>query len=441
MAARAQGSRNNLLAGAFVIASLVLAVAMSAWVAGAFEHLSPSTPYVFRVPLRDGAAGVSAGSPVLLGGQPVGRVTSVRVHTEPGPRGEPQPVGIDLRVRVRADVPLYEDAWATIVQPLLGSGGSVNISWTGDGTRVPIVQGTSTRLERNEVLPATLAPPPFLAAAGYGPTEADAIKTTIRNVAELSQRLNSIVGQVNDKVRPTMDLVLETATDARQVVGDVRGRSPEWLARIDRVLASADDATEDLPALVEESRARLAEARTVISETGSMIEEARPEVRATLQSIRSAAERFEATSLPLAERALDDARTGSAEFARLTESLSRLLAEQTPGVRTMPGNGRLASDQLKLAAIEVRRNPWRLLYQPRRKELESEVFFDAARSYAQAVSDLRAASESLESLAAGNLAPADSETIREMTRHMAEMFQRYQDAERRLLDAIAERSG
>ena len=44
----------------------------------------------------------------------------------------------------------------------------------------------------------------------------------------------------------------------------------------------------------------------------------------------------------------------------------------------------------------MRRNPWKLLYRPAADELENELLYEAARSFALAATDLRATSESVE---------------------------------------------
>ena len=49
-----------------------------------------------------------------------------------------------------------------------------------------------------------------------------------------------------------------------------------------------------------------------------------------------------------------------------------------------------------LGLDEIRAQPWRLLKQPDKDDLMREPIYAAARSYADAVSDLRAASEALE---------------------------------------------
>ena len=142
--------------------------------------------------------------------------------------------------------------------------------------------------------------------------------------------------------------------------------------------------------------------------------------------------------------ALDEARTALDEFTNAATSTGALVKEQSPNLRRAMANARLMSDQLKLAAIEIRNQPWRLLYTPTPKESEATVLYDATRAYADAVSDLRAASEALESSMAdapGGEAAVDRATIEELTGRLREAFGNYRSAEDHLMDKLVKTSG
>jgi hypothetical protein len=139
---------------------------------------------------------------------------------------------------------------------------------------------------------------------------------------------------------------------------------------------------------------------------------------------------------------------GVDEFAALAERANSLMAESAPQLRTIVANARLASDQLKLTSAEVRAAPWKLLSKPTgRKELENEALYDAARQYALAVSDLRAASASLESVTAAQAAadgqpttPMQREQVDRLLSEVQAAFERYERAERAFLSRLTGRS-
>jgi hypothetical protein len=89
------------------------------------------------------------------------------------------------------------------------------------------------------------------------------------------------------------------------------------------------------------------------------------------------------------------------------------------------------SDQLKLTSIEVRSQPWRLLHQPTTKELSAQVLYDATRAFAEAASNLRAASESLQAARPGSDTAHLSDELRTAV-------ERYRTAEQALLDKLIE---
>jgi hypothetical protein len=95
------------------------------------------------------------------------------------------------------------------------------------------------------------------------------------------------------------------------------------------------------------------------------------------------------------------------------------------------------SDQLKLTAVEVRSQPWRLLHQPTTKELSTQVLYDSTRAYAEAASDLRAASEALQAVSV-NTGASD---VSAMTQRLAEAMEKYRGAERALMDKLIETEG
>ena len=134
---------------------------------------------------------------------------------------------------------------------------------------------------------------------------------------------------------------------------------------------------------------------------------------------------------------LEDGRAGVADARGTLADVDSLFKEQTPEIRRTMANARLASDQLRLTLGEVRRSPWRLLYRPDQKELEFELLYDATRSYASAVSDLRAASESLQAVStSGRSETADGESIESLLTGMAEAFSKYETAEQRFLQLL-----
>lgn len=418
-----RGSRNNVLAGIFVLGSIILATFVIIILSDLDERLTPMTNYVVRFSLSDGAEGLRPGSQVKVGGQPVGRVLGWDFALN----DRREPVAVDVRISVRRDLVLYEDAKAYLVIPLLGSNSQINIPDLGDGSQVAQSQGTSPRLEPGEVLQGELAAPSFLAQAGYGDEQRRQVQEIIKNLNLASARVETITARVEAELNPTIEEIRGIIADARAISSDARAQWPMWRQRVESVLAAIDDATVKIRSLLDDARTMVADNRPRIDRTIRNIEDL---------SLKANSEGWEGIQALLAR-----GQRGVDEFAALAERANGLMAESAPELRTIVANARLASDQLKLTAAEVRAAPWKLLSRPTgRRELENEALYDAARQYAQAVSDLRAASASLESVAAEASAagpagptPMQQQQINRLLAEVQAAFARYQEAERAFL--------
>jgi len=91
------------------------------------------------------------------------------------------------------------------------------------------------------------------------------------------------------------------------------------------------------------------------------------------------------------------------------------------------------SVDLKSAAKEIRRNPWRLLYEPEEKELRSQNLYDAVRAFSngaeqldQAITKLRR----LEQIKSDD--PAFQETTEKIHKGLNEVFSKFSKAEEAL---------
>lgn len=427
-------SRTNVIAGVFVLASALLAVAISVWVSGAQENLKPRTRYVIRFSIEQGAHGIKAGSNVNLGGQKVGHVTGVEFF-RPGGAGS-VPEAVDVKVVIDADLALYEDAVAFLERPLLGNIGAINIVYVGNGTQVAQPQNNSPLLQQDEVLPGTIAPPSFLAQAGYGPDQARQFRNMIQQASEAVDRINQMTVRIDAQVDPTMKSIRTAADDIQGVTSSIREKADGWTGQVDRVLAATEDASGRLKPFMEHLDQVVGNADATITDFRAALRDNRPALDRIIANIDQGADRLNRESVPLLNETMAHARDGADEFGRAGRAFNTLIQEESPNLRRILANLRLAADQIKLTGVEVRRNPWRLLYQPKTKELESELFYDAARTYAEAVSDLRAASESLQAVTVGGPGAAEGQSAQQINSELQDAFKRYQQAEQNLLDRM-----
>lgn len=420
-------TRNNILAGTFLLSSVALAVVASFILSDVGERLRTTNEYIVRFTIAQGATGIKEGSPVLLGGQPVGKVSSVEINSV---GGEP---GIDVRVNVDASHVLYDNALFYLEKPLLGSLTSINIASMGSrGQVAPDHQiGPGPELADGERLAGSIAPPSFLADAGLGAEQVMDFKQIIAEAKLAVEKINSLIESNEGMVTATLTDIRSAAGDARGAVKEVTDKMPGWTNRIDSIIASVDTTAADFPGLRDTARNLLDDGRTLVGDARSLILDNREQIDRFIDNIDATAVTVRDSIDPVANQA----REAMSSFESLSKRLDSIVSTEGPNVRRMLANARLASDQLKLATMEIRAQPWRLLVQPDTKELQQQLLYDSARSYAAAVSDLRAASESMDAMISrGASGTNDVQEIAERRQELEEAFQRYRDAEKKMFE-------
>lgn len=426
MAVGNRTSRNNALAGLFLLLALALGLLAVVVMADIRERMRPTNDYIVRFPLDVGAGGLEPGSSVTVGNQPAGRVTGWEFSRDPE-RDEPV---IDVRVRVRADIGIGADAHALLVVPLLGTTSSINIPRLGDAS-------PDNLLACGGVIEGRMSTPAFMAQAGWGPDQAEQMQDLLRSASEVGERLNRLTARVEDEFDPMVEDVRAAIEDVRAIVADARSRWPEWGDSADRIMARLDEAAASLPGITAEAREGVEEARAVVASVQSMIDDNRPRIDSAIINIDELMEKASGEGYDAVLAVIERASEGVDQFAEAADHVNTLIKQQSPELRTIVANARLASDQLKLTTTEVRRAPWKLLSKPTgRRELENEVLYDSVRQYAIAVSNLRATAASLESVALADGEPTelDRRTIDMLVRNLEEAFQRYEEAERLFME-------
>jgi ABC-type transporter Mla subunit MlaD len=420
MANRSQ-RRNNVVAGLFVSIAIVLGTFTIIVLSG----INFGTTRLVRVafPIERGAAGLQPGSAVTLGGLLVGKVKSLEIEIDPATGAATQ---LMADVRVQSSLTLYTDAKVDLVIPLLGGTSSLNIASIGVGPG---------ELAESDVVEATIALPNFLAQAGYGPDQADQVRAIIETIYELTDQVSDFTSTASPEIQEQIEALGRIVAQAEEVTQDLRDVYPEWRDSVSNTLGNAESASDRFGNVTTNVENSTRDAGLLINESRDMIAQNRPGIDAIVANAESATEKLDRETIEVLNETLRDA---SADL----DQMMAWMRESWPGVRKIVANLRLASDQLKLTMVEVRRSPWRLLYQPVKKELENELLYSSARTYADAVGDLRAASEALEALqAAASADPAEGiepEQIREISAQLADAFERYHKAEADFLTRLIE---
>jgi ABC-type transporter Mla subunit MlaD len=425
--------RANLLAGGFLLGGVMLAVAMSFMLADI--SLTRTAEYVIRFSLKDGATGLSPDAAVRVGGQQVGKVKAVRVEKDDQGR-----YVVNATVSIRADIELYEDAWAYLEVPLLGTASTINIPYLGDGTEVEAMQNGSPALAAGEILGGSIAPPAFLANAGFGPEQREQLQRMFNETERSLREFADTIETLRPKIEPAADDVMASIASARRSIESVEGDLTAWRTNISNTLANAETASADFPPMIDDAKLVLADAKEMIRSGRAVLDDNRPRIDNILADTEATIAGVKNDWVPSGTNLLTRATEGLDAYADLGKRADDLFIEQQPSLEKTLANLRTMSDQLKFLAIEARSQPWRLLHRPDTKELENQLLYDSARSYAVAVGDLRAASEAMEAVItrAGLTGEVDPAQLQAMRAELQEAFEHYASAESDLLDRMIE---
>jgi ABC-type transporter Mla subunit MlaD len=438
----------NVLAGLFVVVSLIVGVLVAGMLSRS-RGQKGGLAFTVRFTLADGAAGLGPDSPVTLAGMVVGKVRSVQLHNAPAPGARPSggavtpfPQAIDVTVDVAKDLVLYENTQVYLEKPLLGSLSALNIASPGtpEEPEGSDPSAGTWRVEGGDIVRGGVAPPAFLAQAGLGPEQVSSVKNTLASIERSVLAVESMVGKSGPDIA-------SATTDARALVASVREQLPAWQSQISSVLTRAEAASQKLEPILLGAEGGVQEARVLVDDVRAIVRENRTRIDSILSSTDKLAQTLSSESLALLNNSLREGERAMQGVAVAVDDVRLLVNEQTPSLRRTLANLRLMSDQLKLTAVEVRSQPWRLLIQPTTKEFESQVLYDATRSYAAAASDVRAAAEVVQQLTLPGQrggqaeAPAgglDEAALEAASARLRESLETFAAAERALLQELVE---
>ena len=419
-----------MLAGLFVLAALALVMVVIIVMSNLGDAFVKKHDYIVRFSILDGAEGLDSGAPVKLGGQRVGRVTAAKIH-DSEISGEPD--FVDVTIQIPTKYTLYSDADVQLLKPLLGSGSSINIiSLTGMETAGVRYQGPPQRLHHGDMILGRLGPPGFLAPSDYAKFQA------------ILARMDRITGDVEPRINTIMDNAGAAVADVKAITADAREKWPVWsqqlsdvIARVEKGSQSFDSIITNLKDVATAVKDGVEDARKLIDKGRAVVDDNRASIDAVVKNIKEVTERVNGEWSTKVTTLLDQGHDAMESAKATARDVELLVAKNKPQLEGIIADATLAAQQLKLATVEIRASPWRLLYQPTKKELENELLYNSVRQYSEAVGELRAASESLKAIAdrgqsGGSV--VDQKTIDAMTAKLRTAFDKYQDQERAFLD-------
>ena len=380
MASLTERNRNNVRAGVFVSVVIILAMAVVFVLGDVKSYFGPRHhTYAVVFPFSAGVENIHGGAGVRVGGMPMGKVLEVK--TIPDPQAAEDTSFVDhilIRFTLDQKVRLYHNALIRVEASLIGAESWLDIDDLGQGD--PMKDG--------DTLTRAGSPPANLLDTAMGEDMEDMkeqARTIMNNVKNFSETLATVQEDYENEVRPVLK-------DVREMVALARDEHwQQWLNSIDQAMAWIEAAPDDLNELLDEGKAMMADARSVVTENREKIDHIIDDVEVTTANSREITGRINNETIDKIHRVLDNAGEGLDSALAIIDKAGMDYEGWSTDVQATLGGAMQASKQLELTMIEVRRNPWKLLYRPTTDELEHELLYDAARSFAYAAADLRAA--------------------------------------------------
>jgi ABC-type transporter Mla subunit MlaD len=436
MASANERTRNNVRMGIFVSVALLLAMGIIFALSDVWTMLTRQTdPWAVRFTTESGVAFIKPGSEVRIGGVTLGAVARVSPVFPSTPSDAFR--FVDVHFELDRKVRLYRDATVLASTQLIGAEGwldipNVGTPAAGEPTDEPII-GT----EGLGMLTSLLGP---TQATKTGDT-LDNIHVVFSDVRTLGEFLRIIPDEYHSRIIPIIEDLKDTTGRARSTVVSFTDETwPNWQGQIEGAIVSMKSAADNADALTGDARGIAADLRDVVAEN-------RPHLRSTLANAETISEQWLAISeqvrgellskvdalLDTGQDGLDSAAAAVNRIRTDYEGWAVVFGETLSGVN-------LAGQQLKLASIELRRAPWKLLHRPSKRELEHELLYESARSFALAAAELKTASQSVERVLDqfGDELAEDDEARDRLRRSLLDPIENYIKAQERLMDVLFE---
>ena len=402
---------NNLRAGIFVSTILVLALAVG-FVLLKVDLFKKYQTLVLQFDTTEGVSGLSRGSEVKVGGLTVGRVISITPDIDQND----DLTAINVTIEIMEGIPIrYSDtapegtnAEVIRVGSLVGSTSIINFNTLGQAPAPLLNSGDKLLATRGSGMLTTLV----------GPANAVRTNEIIKGLAVTAAWLKTIPEEYRTRVVPTLQNLSTTTANFNQDY-------ETWRKPIGDTLLNAQSFTGNADQLLKDNKAKF----TQLMDNTS----------ATMADAKVIASEFKTKGMPALQKLLDQGADAAQSLASSLGQVEQQMPQRLTDLRDFMLDAREIAGQFKLTAIEIRRSPWKLLYQPKPGEVAHENLYSATRAFALATADLKTASASLQAVLAqdANKFNSDENFRKEVRQEVLDSLEKYEAAQRQLFDVLA----
>ena len=360
--------KNALKAGIFITASIVLALIIFFFVTGT-GFLTGKT-WTVRFDLVEDVSGIEPGAEVRVGGLKRGQVDGVGLSDDAK--------YVDVKITLPDDLAVKQGVKVAVQSTVTGIA-TLNFSALGDGDPLD----------------------PKMPIDGDG----GSIGTLVDGINQIVPTATGMIRHLQEQTLPKADGVLDKTSGA---IDNVNAAVGENRPDLRKTMASLAEASGRAPKLLDDLNAAVSRVDTAVVE-----------IRQSL----------EGTGTRL-DNLLKDATTVAGDLRQSSDTVRGILVGNRGKIEQIIARARDASSTLNLAASEIRRSPWRLLYKPDGKQRESLDLYDAARRFAEGANSLQDAAVALQDVTGDK--SADPQQVTALLKDLQDKFDQFDQVQAEL---------
>ena len=432
--------RNAFKLGATMILFLVLLVGILVFFA---PRGGGDVTFKVRYPHTRITTVLKPGGLVRCGGGTVGSIASLELQEMKDPASGVPTLFSVITFRVDSKVGLRKDCKITPVGPLLGEGGQLVIQDRGDGPKLAegqliegnpgadftnLMQTIADQLDAKD--PASLLG--MISSQLNGGNPKSMIGKILKSLDDVNAVTTSLSREFDDREKAALIAklhgIMDNINEATSLLRDQMDQAKDaaMMAKLNRTLDTLQGGLQTVVTMLNENREPLAQTVASIRNTSEIIEK---------QIAARIAEQLDtsnaASLLAKVHVSLDRLGKSLEDISAVTGAAREVIVLNKDQIGGMIANFKETSDHLKGAAADIRRSPWRLLYQPTIQEVAQANIFDAARAFSDAAARLDDAAARLQTIGApgGMPAPVRDEQLVKIRDQLQQTFADFTKAE------------
>ncbi len=430
----AKKMRNEVAVGLTTLAVLVLAIYIVIALGDWSNLFTDQHKITVRLPYETGLKGLGVNSPILLGDAKVGQITSTKIGV-PDEDEAHQQVYVYFTMKLPEKYPLRSDCILSVQSNLLGGQSLLAIKnlgakgelLTGDRTMdLPKEQFEGGITETFDVLRAELNSDNPNSLMGRIKTELsrDNPDALIAQLAHTAENLNHISLRIRQevecdeekqtlmaKLHGVMDHIVSVTAHLDEEFD--REQSTAALAKVHVALDALDEALGQVDELVRTNKQPVTETVASLRNITGRIEQETPDLLAKVKN-----------TLDQATAAMNRAEQTIADIKTMVQANRQQIDQMVTNVHELSVN-------LKMASRDIRRSPWRLVYKPKKDELELAGLIESASDFATGAEKLDETALRLQSLieAAQTSDKLDEKQLQKLMEELQVTFDQFRQAE------------